>query len=145
MRKIVMTVLAVLIVAAIVVTGSVISGTTNSAAGSINVYNWGEYIDQSVLADFEEQTGIKVNYTTYASNKEMYAKIVSGAASYDVIVPSEYMLSKMIDEGLIDSFDLVSLVGELMDEFDVELTVEDLLPENFNSVDAIVELIARKR
>ena len=105
MRKIVMTALAVLIVAAIVVTGSVISGNTNSAVGSINVYNWGEYIDQSVLADFEEQTGIKVNYTTYASNEEMYAKIVSGAASYDVIVPSEYMLSKMIDEGLIAELD----------------------------------------
>ncbi len=68
---------------------------------SINVYNWGEYIDQSVLDDFEAETGIKVNYTTYASNEEMYSKIVSGAASYDVIIPSEYMISKMISEDLL--------------------------------------------
>ncbi len=68
---------------------------------SINVYNWGEYIDQSVLDDFEAETGIKVNYTTYASNEEMYSKIVSGAASYDVIIPSEYMISKMINEDLL--------------------------------------------
>ena len=105
MRKAIMIGLAVLVVAAIVVTGSVISGSSNSAAGSINVYNWGEYIDQSVLADFEEQTGIKVNYTTYASNEEMYSKIVSGAASYDVIIPSEYMISKMIDEDLLAELD----------------------------------------
>ncbi len=105
MRKIVMTVLAVLIVAAIVVTGSVISGTTGSSAGSINVYNWGEYIDLDVLGEFEEQTGIKVNYTTYASNEEMYSKIVSGAASYDVIIPSEYMISKMIEEDLLAELD----------------------------------------
>lgn len=70
-------------------------------AQSINVYNWGEYIDQSVLDDFEAETGIKVNYTTYASNEEMYSKIVSGAASYDVIIPSEYMISKMISEDLL--------------------------------------------
>ena len=68
---------------------------------SINVYNWGEYIDQTVLDDFEAETGIKVNYTTYASNEEMYSKIVSGAASYDVIIPSEYMISKMISEDLL--------------------------------------------
>ena len=72
---------------------------------SINVYNWGEYIDQTVLDDFEAQTGIKVNYTTYASNEEMYSKIVSGAASYDVIIPSEYMISKMISEDLLAELD----------------------------------------
>ena len=105
MRKIILSVLAVLVIAAIVVTGSVISGGTGSSAGSINVYNWGEYIDQSVLADFEKQTGIKVNYTTYASNEEMYSKIVSGAASYDVVIPSEYMISKMIEEDLIAELD----------------------------------------
>lgn len=70
----------------------------NTDKTSINVYNWGEYIDQSVLDKFTEETGIKVNYTTYASNEEMYSKIVSGAASYDVIIPSEYMISKMIKE-----------------------------------------------
>ena len=72
---------------------------------TLNVYNWGEYIDQSVLGDFEERTGIKVNYTTYASNDEMYSKIVSGAASYDVIIPSEYMIAKMIEEDLLAELD----------------------------------------
>lgn len=76
---------------------------------SINVYNWGEYIDQSVLDDFEQETGIKVNYTTYASNEEMYSKIVSGAASYDVIIPSEYMISKMISEDLLAELDFSNI------------------------------------
>ena len=76
---------------------------------SINVYNWGEYIDQSVLDDFEAQTGINVNYTTYASNEEMYSKIVSGAASYDVIIPSEYMISKMISEDLLAELDFSNI------------------------------------
>lgn len=76
-------------------------GPAGGDSQSINVYNWGEYIDQSVLDDFEAETGIKVNYTTYASNEEMYSKIVSGAASYDVIIPSEYMISKMISEDLL--------------------------------------------
>lgn len=79
--------------------------TPEGNASSINVYNWGEYIDQTVLNDFEKQTGIKVNYTTYASNEEMYSKIVSGAASYDVIIPSEYMIAKMIDEDLLAELD----------------------------------------
>lgn len=83
--------------------------TTDGNAASINVYNWGEYIDQSVLDDFEEQTGIHVNYTTYASNEEMYSKIVSGAASYDVIIPSEYMIAKMIDEDLIAELDFSNI------------------------------------
>lgn len=76
---------------------------------SINVYNWGEYIDQSVLDDFEAETGIHVNYTTYASNEEMYSKIVSGAASYDVIIPSEYMISKMINENLLAELDFSNI------------------------------------
>lgn len=84
---------------------------------TLNVYNWGEYIDQDVLDMFTEQTGIEVNYTTYASNEEMYAKIVSGAASYDVIVPSEYMIAKMIDEGLLaeihtENLENYSLIGD---------------------------------
>ena len=51
--------------------------------------------------------------------------------------------TKLIDYGLLESLDIVSIVGEFNDEFDIEISVEDLLPENFNSVDAMVELITR--
>lgn len=50
---------------------------------------------------------------------------------------------ELIDSGILDSFDIVSLVGELNEAFDIEINVEDLLPENFNSVEAMLELIRR--
>ena len=61
---------------------------------AINVYNWGEYISNGsddsvdVVSAFEQLTGIKVNYTTFDSNESMYAKLKSGAANYDVVIPS---------------------------------------------------------
>ena len=78
-----------------------LAGCGGEGRVTLNVYNWGEYIDESVLSDFESQTGIRVNYTTYASNEEMYAKVSSGAASYDVVIPSDYMISKMLEEDLL--------------------------------------------
>jgi len=101
-RKIISLLAALFVIFSLVSCSDVGTSTDNQ---SINVYNWGEYIDQSVLDEFTEQTGIKVNYTTYASNEEMYSKIVSGAASYDVIIPSEYMISKMINEDLLAELD----------------------------------------
>lgn len=77
------------------------TGITSSKDVTLNVYNWGEYIDLSVIKDFEKETGITVNYTTYDSNEIMYSKIKSGAASYDVVIPSDYMISKMINEDLL--------------------------------------------
>lgn len=74
---------------------------------SLNIYNWGLYIsdgsDESVdvISAFEELTGIKVNYTTFDTNESMYAKLKSGGASYDVIFPSDYMLGKMANEGML--------------------------------------------
>ena len=74
---------------------------------AINVYNWGEYISNGsddsvdVVAAFEKLTGIKVNYTTFDSNESMYAKLKSGAANYDVVIPSDYMVAKMIAEGML--------------------------------------------
>ena len=66
---------------------------------TINVYNWGEYIDESVLEEFEEETGIHVNYKTFASNEMLYSAIKGGGNSYDVIIPSDYMVARMGEEG----------------------------------------------
>ena len=74
---------------------------------TLNVYNWGEYISNGsddsvdVVDAFEKLTGINVNYTTFDSNESLYAKLKSGAANYDVIIPSDYMVSKMISEGML--------------------------------------------
>ena len=93
---------------------------------SLNVYNWGEYIcDGSeegtldVNREFEELTGIKVNYTTFGNNEELYAKMHDGAVSYDVIIPSDYMISKFIKEGLVQKLDLSNIpnVKYIMDNF----------------------------
>ena len=78
---------------------------------SLNVYNWGEYISDGsegsvdVNAEFEALTGIKVNYSTFATNEELYAKIQSGAVSYDIIIPSDYMIARMIREELVQKLD----------------------------------------
>lgn len=82
---------------------------------SINVYNWGEYISDGsegsldVNVAFQERTGIKVNYTTFATNEEMYAKIKSGGADYDVIIPSDYMVSRMIEEDMLLPLDYANI------------------------------------
>ena len=78
---------------------------------TLNVYNWGLYISDGseesvdVISAFEDLTGIKVNYTTFDSNESLYAKIKSGGVSYDVIVPSDYMVGKMIEEGMLAPLD----------------------------------------
>lgn len=77
----------------------------------INVYNWGEYLSNGedgqldINAEFEKITGIKVNYSNYETNEGMYAKLKSGANSYDVIFPSDYMVSRLIQEKMIQPLD----------------------------------------
>ena len=68
---------------------------------TISVYNWGDYIDSEVIDIFEAETGIKVIYETFETNEDMYAKIAMGGSSYDVIVPSDYMIERMIQEELL--------------------------------------------
>lgn len=82
-------------------TGCGSSGTN----GVVNVYNWGEYIDEDLLTKFTEETGIKVNYETYADNESLYSKLSSGSADYDVIIPSDYMISRMISEDMLEPLD----------------------------------------
>ncbi len=69
--------------------------------GDLAFYNWAEYIDDELLAAFEAETGINVEYTTYESNEEMLTKVESGAAIYDLVVPSDYMVDTMRRDGLL--------------------------------------------
>lgn len=77
-------------------------GEKSSADKVLKVYNWGEYIADGVLDMFYEETGIYVEYDTFNENEAMYTKVKnSGKDSYDVIVPSDYMVKKMADEGML--------------------------------------------
>ena len=98
---------------------------------TLNVYNWGEYISDgsenslNVNKEFEKYyldhygVKLKVNYTTYASNEDMYAKLKSGATSYDVIIPSDYMIERMISEGMLAelNFDNIPNYEHIVDQF----------------------------
>ncbi len=96
------------LIAVVMITAVFCTAGCNSDKVVLNVYNWGEYIANGddgcmdVIAEFEKRTGIEVNYTEFASNEEMYAKISSGAANYDVIIPSDYMIEKMIAEDMLE-------------------------------------------
>jgi len=70
----------------------------------LNVFNWGEYIGEDVIANFEEEYGVKVNYSLFESNEIMYTKLLSGN-TYDVIVPSDYMIERLMEEELIQPLD----------------------------------------
>lgn len=72
---------------------------------SVNVYNWGDYIDTEVLEMFEDEYGIKVVYDTYATNEDLYVKLKQGGSSFDVIFPSDYMIERMIREDLLQKID----------------------------------------
>ena len=90
-----------------------LTGCGGGDSVTLNVYNWGEYISDGSEGSFDtvrefenwykETYGqkVSVNYSTFASNEDMYSKISSGAVSYDVIIPSDYMIARMADEGLL--------------------------------------------
>ena len=69
---------------------------------TIYVFNWGDYIDESVISRFEKETGIKVVYDVFSTNEDMYVKIQAGGSSYDVAFPSDYMIKRMIDEDMLE-------------------------------------------
>jgi len=91
----------------------------------INVYNWGEYISDGsegtldVIKEFEKLTGIKVNYAMFDSNEDLYSKLKSGGVSYDVLVPSDYMIARMISEDMLQpiNFDNVPNISYISDKY----------------------------
>ena len=90
---------------------------TSSKSGNekLIIYNWGEYIDPDVIPLFEEETGIDVTYEEFETNEIMYPKILSGAISYDLVCPSDYMIERMIENNLLTpiNFDNVPNITNL--------------------------------
>lgn len=88
---------------------------------TLNVYNWGEYISDGSEGTFDTNTEfeewyfqnygkrVRVNYTTYASNEDMYAKLKSGAVRYDIVIPSDYMIELMIEEDMLEEIDFSNI------------------------------------
>ena len=76
-------------------------GNGGSEERVVNVCSWGEYIDEDLIYQFEEETGIKVNYQTAESNEALYSLLKTGAGDYDVIVPSDYMIGRLIAEDML--------------------------------------------
>ena len=101
---------------------------------SINVFNWGEYIadgrddSANINAEFEALTGIKVNYSMFESNEALYAKLKGGSVSYDVIIPSDYMISQLVAEDMLQLIDYNNVPN--MEHVDPQFMNMEFDPQN---------------
>ena len=95
--------LLIILVCLLLLTGC----TSNKNKQVVNVLNWSSYIPDEVIKDFEQETGIKVNYGTYSSNEELLAKLSSSKdGTYDVVFPSDYMVELMINKNMLQKLDI---------------------------------------
>ncbi|MGT2745210.1 ABC transporter substrate-binding protein [Streptococcus phocae subsp. phocae] len=103
-----------------------------SQSDKLVIYNWGDYIDPALIKKFTKQTGIEVQYETFDSNEAMYTKIEQGGTTYDIAVPSDYIIDKMIKEDLLVKLDKSKLVG--MENIDSKFLYKSFDPNNDYSI-----------
>ena len=108
------------------------SGSGSDEKRVVNVCSWGEYIDESLIDEFEHETGIEVNYQTVPSNEELYSMLKTGGANYDVVVPSDYMISQLIEEDMLEPLNFDNIPN--FEDVDPALKNPDYDPENLYSV-----------
>ena len=99
---------------------------------TIIVYNWGDYIDPELITQFEQETGYKVIYETFDSNEAMLTKIKQGGTNYDIAIPSEYTIHKMVEENLLEKLDYSKIKG--MEHIDPRFLHQSFDPENAYSI-----------
>ena len=116
---------------------------------TLYVYNWGEYISDgsdgmmNVVAEFEALTGINVAYTTFDTNEGLYSKLQSGSAYYDVIIPSDYMISRMSEKGMLEKLNFENIpnfekyVDDVFKNPDYDPTNEYSVPYTWGTVGLI--------
>ena len=88
-----------------------VSARVARAAGELSLFAWSEYVPQKVIDGFTRETGIKVNYETYASGEEMLSKLLAGGATYDLVQPPDYIAESMIKHRLLRPLDTAKLTN----------------------------------
>ena len=86
-------------------------GPEPAALKELNLFAWSEYVPQKVIDGFTKETGIKVNYETFASNEEMLSKLLAGSTKYDLIQPSEYTVEALVKQGKLEALDHAKLAN----------------------------------
>ena len=115
-------------VACVLLVTLIVTGHSVKSDRVVNVCSWGEYIDESLITRFEEETGIRVNYQTAESNEALYSLIKMGGADFDVIVPSDYMIARLIEEDMLAELDYDNIPNfDLIDDTYKHLSYD---PEN---------------
>ena len=87
----------------------IVAGPVAAQDKVVNVYNWSDYIDESILADFQKETGITVNYDVFDSNEILETKLLAGSTGYDVVVPTASFLARQIQAGVFKKLDKAAL------------------------------------
>jgi putrescine transport system substrate-binding protein len=113
---------------------SVLSGSAMAQDRTVNVFNWSDYIDESILEDFTKETGIKVVYDVFDSNEVLETKLLAGGTGYDVVVPTGSFLSRQIQAGVFDKLDKSKLSNLSNMWKDIEARVEKYDPGNAYSI-----------
>lgn len=150
MKKIVsITIVSILILALVLPTAIAAFAESDSKQIDLRVFNWGEYISNGeddsmdIVKEFEAQNkDIKVTYTTFATNEEMYAKIANGSANYDIVIPSDYMIEKMIEEDLLAELDYANIpnfsyIDETVKQMDFDKENKFSVPYTWGTVGII--------
>ena len=120
------------LVLAILLVGTLFGCAAKEDSNTLYVLNWGDYIDEALLTQFEEETGIQVNYTTMATNEEMMVKLEEADCIYDVCFPSDYIIERLIQKDLLHELNKDNIPSlQYIDERFLDL---DFDPENKYSV-----------
>lgn len=103
-----------------------------SGSNTLTIYNWGDYIDPALIKKFEKETNYKVSYETFDSNEAMFTKIQQGGTAYDLTIPSEYMIQKMMKEEMLLELDYSQIKG--IENIDSRFMDLDFDPDNRYSI-----------
>lgn len=107
-----------------------VAAPVNTEEKVLNIYNWPDYIPEGMIASFEKETGIKVNYDTFETNEALHAKLVAGNSGYDIVVPGTVFAKPQIEGGLLQALDKSKIPNLANLDPAIMATLQKADPEN---------------